>query len=132
MQRIWEKDFPLRVYEVGCEGRVSLPNLMNLFQDAASEHAAHLGAGFPQLAPRGLSWFATRYHVQIRRYPVYGETIRVKTWPKAKKRLFTQGFRDRHERAHEQHCPDQPSPGMSSSLRRERSCHFRDGGFLQA
>ncbi len=88
LQRIWEKDFPLRVYEVGCEGKISLPNLMNFFQDTASEHATHLEAGFSQLAPRGLSWFATRYHVQIRRYPVYGETVRVKTWPKAKKRLF--------------------------------------------
>lgn len=88
MQRIWEKDFPLRVYEVGSEGQVSLPNLMNFFQDAASEHATHLQAGFSQLAPRNLAWFATRYHVQIRRYPAYGETVRVKTWPKAKRRLF--------------------------------------------
>lgn len=88
LQRIWQKDFPLRVYEVGCNGQVSLPNLMNFFQDAASEHATHLEAGFSQLAPRNLAWFATRYHVRIRRYPVYGETVRVKTWPKAKKRLF--------------------------------------------
>jgi len=88
LQRIWEKDFPLRVYEVGSDGLVSLPNLMNFFQDAASQHATHLEAGFSQLAPRNLAWFVTRYHVRVTRYPVYGETVRVKTWPKAKKRLF--------------------------------------------
>ena len=93
LQLTWEKDYSLRVYEVGFDGHVSLPNLMNFLQDAAIEHAAHLGAGFSQLAPRNLAWFVTRYHVRVTRYPVYGETIRVKTWPKAKKRLFAiRGF----------------------------------------
>lgn len=88
MKIIWEKDFHLRFYEVGQDGHVSLPNLMNFFQDAASEHAAHLGVGIPKLVSQGFSWFVTRFHVRVQRYPVYGETIRIRTWPKSKKRFF--------------------------------------------
>ncbi len=88
MQIIWNRDFPLRVYEVGPDGHVSLVNIMNFFQDSAAAHAAHLGVGFPQLSLRNMAWFVTKYHVKVRRYPVYGETVRVTTWPKSKKRLF--------------------------------------------
>ncbi|MEA3508794.1 MAG: thioesterase [Synergistota bacterium] len=58
------------------------------FQDSAAGHAAHLGVGFPQLSVQNMTWFVTKYYVKVKRYPVFGETIRVKTWPKAKKRLF--------------------------------------------
>ena len=88
MQKVWEKDFPLRYYEVGRDGRASLLHLMNFFQDAADEHAGHLKVGVPQLVSRGLGWFMTRFHFRVHRYPAYGETVRIRTWPKSKKRVF--------------------------------------------
>ncbi len=88
LQEVWEKDFPLRYYEVGRDGKVSLLHLMNFFQDAADEHARHLEVGVPQMVSRGLGWFVTRFHFRLDRYPVYGETVRIRTWPKAKKRVF--------------------------------------------
>ena len=86
------KEFPVRIYEVGKEGTLSFPGLMNFFQDAATDHACILGVGLPQIIPRGMSWFITRCHLKIIRYPEYGDILKIRTWPKGRKKLFA--YRD--------------------------------------
>lgn len=86
------KDFPIRIYEVGEKGTLPFPQVMNLFQDAATDHASILGVGLPQMLPRGMSWFITRCHLKMSKYPVYGDTLRIRTWPKGRKKVFA--YRD--------------------------------------
>lgn len=92
MKDHWQKDYPVRIYEVNQFGNVPLTTLLNFYQDAATEHADHMQVGLSQLKEAGMSWFITRIHVRMKRYPRYGEVIRVKTWPRGRKRIFA--YRD--------------------------------------
>ena len=39
-----------------------------------------------------MSWFITRCHLKIIRYPEYGDILKIRTWPKGRKRVFA--YRD--------------------------------------
>ncbi len=88
----WREDFRLRIYEVAPDGGATAATMMNVFQEAASHHAEALGMGFPHLKPRKLGWVLNRFRLKMRRYPVYGETISIRTWPRMGKRIFA--YRD--------------------------------------
>lgn len=92
MADMFIKEFPIRIYEAGRDGTLSFPGVMNLFQDTATDHAAILGVGLPQMLPKGMSWFITRCHLKIYKYPQYGDTLRIRTWPKGRKKVFA--YRD--------------------------------------
>lgn len=88
----WLEDFRLRIYEVGPDGLATATTMMNVFQEAASHHAESLGMGYPQLSPRSIGWALTKFRLTMDRYPRYGETVTIRTWPRAGKRIFA--YRD--------------------------------------
>lgn len=92
MELVWEKDYRIRIYEVSGDGRIHLPVIMDLMQDAASEHAGHLGLGVEHLTPMGISWFLAKVHIELDEYPKYGDILKVTTWPKKKRKVFA--YRD--------------------------------------
>jgi medium-chain acyl-[acyl-carrier-protein] hydrolase len=80
--------FTVRASEAGPFGAVKLTSLLNYFQEAASEHAAKLGVSVIDLMKQNLTWVLSRYHIKIFRYPVWGQAVRVTTWPSARHNLF--------------------------------------------
>ena len=56
-------------------------DLLRLLQDIAGEDAERRGAGRPALVERGCVWVLVRNRLDIRRFPVPGESFRVTTWP---------------------------------------------------
>lgn len=54
---------------------------MQLFQEAAGNHAQHLGAGHAILEKEKLFWALSRIHVKIGQLPKWGDEIHVETWP---------------------------------------------------
>jgi medium-chain acyl-[acyl-carrier-protein] hydrolase len=80
--------FTVRASEAGPYGAVKLASLLDYFQEAAGEHAARLGVSVSDLIQRNLTWVLSRYHIKIFRYPLWGETVRVMTWPSARQHLF--------------------------------------------
>jgi len=92
MQDQWLKEYQVRIYEVDQTGNVPLTTLLNLYQDAATEHADHMGVGLSCLSDAGMSWFITRIHVRMESYPRYGDVLRVRTWPRGRKKVFA--YRD--------------------------------------
>lgn len=54
---------------------------MEFFQEAASNHAAHLGASYEDLNKRSLFWVLSRVRAEIVRMPEWGESIVIETWP---------------------------------------------------
>ncbi len=54
---------------------------MQLFQEAAGNHAQHLGAGYASLAEEKLFWALSRIRVEIGKLPEWGDEIHVETWP---------------------------------------------------
>ncbi|PIE54607.1 MAG: hypothetical protein CSA35_05430 [Dethiosulfovibrio peptidovorans] len=88
----WTETFRLRIYEVGPSGQATAVTMMNLFQDAASHHAESFDMGYAQLFPRDLGWVLTKFRLTVDRYPRYGETVTLQTWPRAPRRIFA--YRD--------------------------------------
>ncbi len=86
--KIYRKSFELHTYEVDSEGKAHLVSLLNYLQDAAGEHAARLGFSINELLKRGQTWLLSRYHITVERYPSFGETVVVTTWPSATQGVF--------------------------------------------
>ncbi len=69
-------------------GLVRLDALFCYFQEAAGHHASDLGVGREDLARQGCFWVLSRCYMQMGRYPLWGQKITVRTWPRAVERLF--------------------------------------------
>ena len=80
--------FTIRGYECDAFGRMSIPALMNLMQESANRNALDYGIGIVDLAERGFGWMLMRFRLRMHRYPRYGETIRVTTYPTLVEKYF--------------------------------------------
>lgn len=84
----FEKDYSIHVYETGPDGRLNLYSLFNFMQDIASDHAVKLGFGRDDLMRDNRFWVLSRMYAEINEWPLWGETIKVSTWPNGTDKLF--------------------------------------------
>ena len=82
MQRSNQYTFESRIRfsEVDHTRRITLPGVINYFQDCSTFHSESLGIGLSYCAKRRKVWFLSAWQVQVGRYPVMGEPVRVSTW----------------------------------------------------
>jgi acyl-ACP thioesterase len=73
----------VRVYETDPSSRATIISLINYFQEAAAQHARQLGFHPDRLREHGVGWVMSRLCIEVDRYPVVEEEIRVTTWPLA-------------------------------------------------
>ena len=85
---LWEEQFTLTSYDVDFNGRLSLYALFRRFQELAGSHATHLRVGYDRLKEEGLAWFLSRIKVEFSTLPLWGDAVRLQTWPKGIERLF--------------------------------------------
>jgi acyl-ACP thioesterase len=84
----YEKEYPVHVYETGPDGKLTLYSLFNYMQDIASDHAIRLGFGRDDLMRDNRFWVLSRVYAVINRWPVWEETIMMRTWPNGTDKLF--------------------------------------------
>lgn len=89
MVKTFEKQQKLSVYEFDSENKLKANALFNYIQDIAAEHAESLYVGRKDLEQWNLFWVLSWVKVKILSYPKFGESIRIKTWPKRQHRLFS-------------------------------------------
>jgi len=75
------RSYTVRSYEVDAGGRLSVPSIFNLLQDAASSHALKLGVAVSQLQANNYTWVLSRIILKMIDYPHWGDTIQIDTWP---------------------------------------------------
>lgn len=80
--------FTLRGYECDASGRLSVPALMNLMQESANRNATDYGISMADLERQGFGWMLMRFRLRMHRYPRYGQTIRLITYPTAVEKYF--------------------------------------------
>jgi acyl-ACP thioesterase len=78
----------VRLNEVGALDVLRPTVLLDYLLDAAGNHATRIGVGMAAMNEMGLTWFLSRLHVQVVRYPRGGETMSIETWPSGIQRLF--------------------------------------------
>ena len=88
LSALWMEDFKVHSYEVDFKQVARLESLCRLFQEAAWNHAEELGVGYQRLQRENRIWVLSRLLVKVERYPRWGETIALHTWPRAAKSVF--------------------------------------------
>ncbi len=81
MNRLWQKEYFLRASDFDKFGRIKPSSVLDLFQDAAGQHAEELGVGFEAMLERSYLWVLTRVKFKILSNPRSYQKVIVKTWP---------------------------------------------------
>jgi acyl-ACP thioesterase len=84
----FEKEYRIHVYETGPDGKLNLYSLFNYMQDIASDHAIRLGFGRDDLMRDNRFWVLSRIYSEVEIWPLWEETIMIKTWPNGTDKLF--------------------------------------------
>lgn len=84
-----DASYKVRVADAGADGFLKLPSLLQMLQEAATEHAEILGVDFRTLKPLELGWAVSKISVEIERLPKWGERVKIKTWASDRERIAT-------------------------------------------
>ncbi len=89
---VWQVRYRVEAHATRPGGEAHLAEVFRFLQDAAADHAHHLGFSIQELGSSGLSWVLLRLTLVLDRYPVWTETVEVETWPSGIRGRFA--FRD--------------------------------------
>ena len=81
MRRLWERKYILRANDFDKFNRIKPSAVLELFQDAAGQHAEEIGVGFDAMIQQQYLWVLTRIKFKILSGPMKYQKIFVKTWP---------------------------------------------------
>lgn len=71
----------VRYSEIGENGFLTLPGILNYFQDCTTFQSEDIGLGMDSLKERKRIWVLSAWQVIVKRYPALGERIVTSTWP---------------------------------------------------
>jgi len=77
---IHHKDWEVYFSQCYPNGAIKLPELANILQLTAAEHADLGGVGFDDLSQYDQSWVMNRMRIEIDEFPKFSQDIEVKTW----------------------------------------------------
>jgi acyl-CoA thioesterase FadM len=91
---VWTETTRVKAYECDFRGCWKPAVFLQAMQEAAANHAAHLGVGYRQLIERDMAWVLSRVKIQFLDYPRMGEEVVLRTWPRGvqQKLFFTREF----------------------------------------
>lgn len=78
---VYEFKARTRYSETTHDGLMSLPALIDIFQDCSIFHSEAIGFGPERLKRERKAWVLSHWHIVVDRYPALGETISVGTFP---------------------------------------------------
>lgn len=88
---VFSEKYTVRSCECGADGALRPQEMLNFFQEAASDHAHSLGFDFPVIdaatGARG-AWVLAQFRIAIGRLPRWRDTVAVETFPHTVKALF--------------------------------------------
>lgn len=81
----------IRYSEIDSTGKLTIPAMVNLFQDCVNFESEEIGMGMLWLNENGMSWIILNWQIEVERMPGMGERIVVATCPYYVKSTF--GYR---------------------------------------
>ncbi len=88
MKEFLEEEFSIHTNDADFNNRLKVNSIFVFLQDIAATHADKLQLGYNNLLKKNLGWVLSWVRVEIEKYPKYAETIKIKTWPKCKYKLY--------------------------------------------
>lgn len=86
--KYWQEDFVVRSFEMNPQGKAHFSTICNYLQEGASMHAEKAGFGFENMAKSNQTWVLARMKIDIARFPIWKENIRLKTWSRGREGAF--------------------------------------------
>lgn len=80
--KIFERVEKVNNYQCDFDQRVKPEVFFQFMTDAAGSHSDLLGYGFKQLIEKNYYWVLSRLKLQFYRFPMFGDEITIRTWPK--------------------------------------------------
>ena len=87
MKRLWKREYILRTTDFDKYNHIKPSAVLELFQDAAGQHAEEIGVGFDSMIKKSYLWVLTRIKFKIISNPKSFQKVIVKTWPLMPNRL---------------------------------------------
>ena len=78
----------VRFSEIDHTRKITLPAIINYFQDSSIFHSESIGYGLKFLGEKKRAWVLSAWQIVIERYPELGEEISVSTWASGFKGIF--------------------------------------------
>lgn len=78
----------VRYSETDLERKLTIPAIINYFQDASTFQSEGFGLGIEYCQEHKKAWFLSSWQIVIERYPVLGEEMDISTWPTGFKGMF--------------------------------------------
>ncbi|MDR0836251.1 MAG: acyl-[acyl-carrier-protein] thioesterase [Tannerella sp.] len=82
--------FHIESYVCDFTGKATLPVMTSFILDTASIHAHQRGFGFEEISKDNVAWVLSRLSIEIYKYPVSNQDIRIETWIENVGKFFTQ------------------------------------------
>lgn len=82
------QNYTIPCYDTDASWRLKPTSFMNLAQEAAGQHAVHLGFGYDDLIKTNTAWILSRMHIQFVDIPKWRDEVTLTTWHKGLDRLF--------------------------------------------
>lgn len=70
----------IRFSEADHTNRITLPGIINYFQDCSTFHSESLGVGLAYCREHKSAWVLSAWQIVADRYPSMGEKVRISTW----------------------------------------------------
>ena len=77
---ISEYSFPVESFETGFDRRIKPFALQSRLQELTYRASEEGGAGYAVLRERGLFWALNRMHIEVDRWPAWGENLVLQSW----------------------------------------------------
>lgn len=85
---ITEKEYEVHYYETNYRLECKMSSIINYFCDIGTKQSENLGFGIDYLTERKLAWVFYKYNIKVKRYPKYGEKVKVVTMAKSFKKFY--------------------------------------------
>lgn len=85
---VFSSEFKISSFDLNPRGEARLTSMASFFQEMAYHHANALGLGYADMKSRKLIWVLSRMRIQMDRYPLWNERIKLETWPSGAEKLF--------------------------------------------
>lgn len=79
MGKITENIYDIKYYEIDYRGRVILTSIFNYLCDVCMTQSSDVGMGLQYLKEQGKAWVIYKWDIDIKKYPLYKEKIKVIT-----------------------------------------------------
>lgn len=91
----YKESFIVRCYEVGINKTATVETIANLLQEVACNHAQSVGfstdgfATTTTMRKLHLIWVTARMHIEIYKYPAWGDIVEIETWVQGEGKIGT-------------------------------------------